>query len=165
MGRARRGVRPFLLCLLLLLVIWAAYRLWPMAPAEPDFELRLWPGGGALFAADLSGDAGKNLPVFHEGHFYSEAGVPISPHTIIRNNQQFNIDSPSYIAIFRLRDDATRAELAAAAKQIWAVCDAAIYIPIKGRDDVIPFLSPSGVRDCAELFDSDGNHTDRRTVE
>jgi hypothetical protein len=152
LGRVRRRRRPFLLAGLAIATAWAGYWLWPRAPQRPDFEVRLWDGGGALPASGPLSVAELDPPTFRQGYFYADNGKLVDARSIIRDDRANNIDSPSYSAVFRLDDEGTRADLEAAAKQIWAICDAAIYVPLEGRADVSPLLPPSTGRDCAFLF-------------
>jgi hypothetical protein len=154
-GRLRQRRRPLLLAAVLLSTIWAAWWLWPRAaPQPPDFEIRLWGGTGARLVSGSLGVMALDPPIFRHGHFYAKDGQLVDARTIIRDQRRNNIDSPSYSAIFLLDEQGSRTDLEAAAEQIWAICAAAVYVPIKGRDEVIPLLPRSAGRDCSFLFDA-----------
>lgn len=151
-GRVRQRRRPFLFVVLFLATIWAAWWLWPDKASKPDFSVSLSPNGSELPVAGPQGVLALNPPLYREGRFYAAGGKQIGARYVVRDEREGNVDAPSFVAIFRLEPGGTRADIQAAAKQIWAICDVAVYVPTAGQEYVAPLFPTAPGKDCDDVF-------------
>ena len=101
----------------------------------------------------LTKDIRPELPYFQTGSFYSPDGKRLLPRDIIRDARSpDNIDSPGFIALFRLKTGTTRADFIEASKAIWVVCDSAIAVASDDREETPTLLPVSHGKDCGFLF-------------
>lgn len=133
---------------------WCAFWLLRPSPPEPDFLFDTHPTSFMIFN-DLAKDVRPELPYFQHGSFHAPDGSPMSPKSIIRDARDpDNIDSPDFVAIFRLKPGTSRADFVQAASAIWTLCDTAIAVATDDREDA-PYLLPvKRGRDCGYLFKS-----------
>ncbi|WP_144036763.1 hypothetical protein [Sphingopyxis witflariensis] len=152
-GAVRKNkMRTALLAGLGLSTIWAAYWLWPAAAAKPDFLFDTHSTSIVDFH-DLTKDIRPELPYFQRGSFHSPDGKRLRPRDIIRDARDpDNIDSPDFIALFRLKTGTTRADFVTASRAIWAVCDSAIAVASDDREDAPTLLPVKHGKDCGFLF-------------
>ena len=152
-GAVRKNqMRIALLAGLGLSTIWAAYWLWPPATSKPDFLFNTHTTSIVVFH-DLTKDIRPELPYFKRGNFYAPDGTRLHARDVIRDERSpENVDSPNFIALFRLRTGTTRADFVEASKAIWAVCDSAIAVASDDREDSPTLFPIEHGRDCEPLF-------------
>lgn len=133
---------------------WFAYWL-QRSPTEPDFLLNAHPTSVVVFH-DLTRDIRPDLPYFEDGSFHSPDGSPLRPKDVIRDERSpDNIDSPGFMALFRLKPGTSQSDFVEASKAIWAVCDAGIAIASNDREEAPTLWPATPGKDCARLFPKD----------
>lgn len=143
--------RTALFIALALAAIWAAYRLSPSEPAEPDFRFEMLSTAIMVFVNDEERAA---LPYYENGDFHAPSGKKVLPIQVIKDHRYpENIDGPSFQATFLMKKDASQADFVNATKRIWSVCDAAV-VALPSAQTERAAITPSGDRrrDCDPLF-------------